>query len=260
MKKIFLLVFSIFSLSYANAQTKNVDLDVTMVYPKNTGGSDEIWSYKSTQIDVVVKNVGNTTLTSDNTFYYGFELDGKLMTVKEKHFDVFPPTYTIDSIYYGTGITLTPGDTFHIFKGIIFGFPEVMNGYHSFCLFLVPDTVTNLFKDVNRSNNAGCTNIKLYGGWPSAIDEVSGLGNTLSFVPNPAYNEVSTDIVLAHNKNVSLQVMDLSGRLVAEKDYGQLNAGHQQLTISVASLPQGFYISQLIVGENVYSGKLVVSR
>ncbi len=260
MKKIFALVFSIFSLSSVNAQTKNVDLDVTMIYPKNTGGSDEIWSFKDTQIDVIIKNVGNTILTPDNVFKVGFELDGVQMVVKEKNISVFPPTFHTDSVYYYTGLTLAPGDTVHIFKIIKFGFPEVQNGTHYFCMYVVPDPTTNLFKDVNRANNAGCTVIKLYGGWPNAIDEITGLNNTLTLIPNPAFDDVRTEINLSKQNNIILRIVDLSGRIVAEKEYGILNAGSQQLIMSVAALPQGFYISQLLVGDKTYSGKVVISK
>jgi hypothetical protein len=207
-----------------------------------------------------VKNVGKLTLQSQDQLFFGFELDGNVMSFTEKIVTVYPPIYEPHSIYYNTGVTLAPGDTFHIKKILQFGFPESQNGYHSFCFFALPDTTTATFIDGNRNNNVSCVNLLLYGGWPTSVNTLTDNNGTIDLNPNPAKDEAGTMVNLTEKDNVSMMLLDLSGRVVVRKDFGVVNAGENLLTIPVNNVPQGFYISQLHVGNRIYSGKLLVSH
>ena len=64
--------------------------------------------------------------------------------------------------------------------------------------------------------------------------------NTVFTYPNPVTNELHIDLELS-DADVVLHVYDLSGQLLIENKYGNLN-GKQTLSVDVSKLGKGSYI------------------
>lgn len=79
----------------------------------------------------------------------------------------------------------------------------------------------------------------------------------IQLYPNPAEDFAMMTLTNLDNQNVSLQVIDLNGRIVAERNYGELS-GAMNLPINTANFEAGMYSLRLTIGEKVTVKKLVV--
>jgi hypothetical protein len=91
-----------------------------------------------------------------------------------------------------------------------------------------------------------------------AVGIVTDLSNEDNFklFPNPTSGVTYIDITNTDNSNVNVKVMDMSGKLVSQRDY-DVN-GAMQLPIVTYGLDKGIYIVTLTVGDVVQQQKLVV--
>jgi len=90
------------------------------------------------------------------------------------------------------------------------------------------------------------------------VDEVRGDKTALAVYPNPAAGMVNFEYTAATNENVSVSILDMTGRLVAVLPL-QGNTGKTQW--NVANTPPGIYLYQLHTGNGVtQTGKLVISQ
>lgn len=90
------------------------------------------------------------------------------------------------------------------------------------------------------------------------VDEVAVLG--ISLYPNPTADNASLRFTLAKNAVVKADIVDITGKLVADLYSGQMAAGKQQLQPSVKALSQGIYFIRLMVdGASVKTIKLIKS-
>ncbi len=90
---------------------------------------------------------------------------------------------------------------------------------------------------------------------------VSLLGNR----PNPFSSGTSVYFTLARASNVSLEVFDLMGRLVASRDYGRQAAGPSHVMFRVEGLKSGLYTYRLRVAEQdgaptTVTGRMIIVR
>jgi len=246
MKRIVTLLCLLCSFSALKAQ-KNVDLDVVLVYPPL---NFNVTSTTPFLTDAVVKNIGTTTLDSGDVFYYGYALDGKVLVRRWNSQNEY--------ISYVTSRKLKPNDTMHLTNSFSFYFSEALNGPHSLCIFVMPDTITNSFKDNNKSNNAGCKNVILIGGGSLSVSDVQFSNAVLSVYPNPATDLLSFDLKLSASQNVQISLIDYTGRVVANKDLGTVNAGHQVVSFPVNDLAKGLYIYQVKINDEAQQGKIVI--
>jgi hypothetical protein len=82
---------------------------------------------------------------------------------------------------------------------------------------------------------------------------------SMTAFPNPADNEVNVKITLNDAQDVTLQIMDLSGKTIAVKVVGYLTKGSHNIKIDVAGIQTGTYI---VTGKSGTNGigtlKLVI--
>ena len=78
--------------------------------------------------------------------------------------------------------------------------------------------------------------------------------------PNPMSEEGYIDIELPENKNVTVEIYDLSGRLIDTPQNGVMPQGKSRLTIETSSFRSGTYIATLRSGEEVKVSKFVVMK
>lgn len=109
---------------------------------------------------------------------------------------------------------------------------------------------------------------KMSGSVPFSINVVSPLtavtppavGPAMQLSPNPANSEVRLAINLQNQGQGAVRLLDVQGRVVKAIDLGYLAAGLHQQTLDVATMPDGIYLVELMVGGQRTVQKLVVTE
>ncbi len=92
-----------------------------------------------------------------------------------------------------------------------------------------------------------------------SVDEISAL-NSLSVFPNPANDKFSVALDMAQSENVSMDVLDITGKVILSKDLGTLGIGQNLQMLDVSGLEAGIYLVNITVGTNQATTKLSVTR
>lgn len=82
---------------------------------------------------------------------------------------------------------------------------------------------------------------------------------SLKIYPNPAQNQVTISYNSKFNKTYLLEIFDLSGKRVAQRDI-EINTGNNRIEIDVYDIENGSYIVRLTDGNIVTQSKLVISK
>ena len=89
-------------------------------------------------------------------------------------------------------------------------------------------------------------------------NEVAEESVQLNIYPNPIRNNGNINITLAENAQVSYQIYDLSGRMVANNELGYYGQGNHTLTFDTSNLTSGSYIIRLQAGNKSETAKFLV--
>lgn len=73
--------------------------------------------------------------------------------------------------------------------------------------------------------------------------------------PNPAQDNTMIEFSLEQNDNVSLEIVDLNGKVVQNVYSGDLGAGQHRFPIATAELSAGMYLVRLVTDEGKYLTK-----
>ena len=88
--------------------------------------------------------------------------------------------------------------------------------------------------------------IPVEGNPPVGWQEISSISDKLVVkgpFPNPTAKDISLNIILKERSNLSIQILDLNGRLVHEEQYSAVEAGEHTYQINqIASFANGLYI------------------
>ncbi len=77
--------------------------------------------------------------------------------------------------------------------------------------------------------------------------------------PNPANENSNLELELTQDAEVEVQVLDLTGKLVTSRNYGQLN-GNLVLPINTQNFENGSYFIKLRINDKISTRKLVVTH
>ena len=89
------------------------------------------------------------------------------------------------------------------------------------------------------------------------IEELSHIVSNFEIYPNPARDLTNINLVLENRERVTLQIIDIAGKVVRTKDYGQLN-GAYTLPIGLNDLESGIYFVTLLIGNQAITQKLII--
>lgn len=129
-----------------------------------------------------------------------------------------------------------------------------LNELHIVALLIDPsgDIDNAGYETVNDAIANGFTDASIEVG----IDEQSQ-NNQISVYPNPAADMTSIKLGSVENQTVVVKVTDINGRLISEKNYGEMN-GEVTLPVNTSLLEGGVYLVQVTIGEQQQSIRLVV--
>ena len=89
------------------------------------------------------------------------------------------------------------------------------------------------------------------------VKELSQIVSKFEIYPNPAQRTANINIDLKSEENVSLQIVDLTGKMVKTINFGKLN-GAYILPIDLADMKAGMYFVNLWIGNQTITQKLMV--
>jgi len=88
--------------------------------------------------------------------------------------------------------------------------------------------------------------------------ENSLLEASLDVFPNPADDQASVVFELESNEEVSLTLLDITGKVINRQSYGLMSQGSQRIELNTANLSEGLYFVNLRVGDNQTVRKIAV--
>lgn len=116
---------------------------------------------------------------------------------------------------------------------------------------------TILYDDVIEANDSNCITVL-------TINPV-GIANTsskalFSLYPNPTNSKLNYGIDLESTNNVTINVFDLSGRLMQTDHVDSVLKGRHILTFDYSTLSEGTYFFDVMIGDKKYNGRFVIIK
>lgn len=252
MKKIFTLIAAACCLSTAlQAQVaRNIDMESKLisVTPNKVGPGENF------VVTGVLKYVGTTPIKITDTVIYGFSYGGALLTIGS------------GSTFYKTPKAMVTGDTFQVSRTLNWNpYYSVADSTKDFCLLVgIINRSADSATDKTTTNNTSCVpHTRKKNDTPPAGIQSDLAESQLAKVgvyPNPAKNEVTINVVMDHNSDVAVKVYDITGRMVINETKGTLAKGEHNLKLNTAKLNNGIYMYQVVMGEQVESGKITINK
>lgn len=97
--------------------------------------------------------------------------------------------------------------------------------------------------------------------WDDAVEGLTR--NNLTFYgsyPNPAVNTANIKFALANSSEVSIEIIDLSGRTLNLINKGNMGAGEHIVPVSTAELASGTYLFMIKAGADAFASKMTVTK
>ncbi len=110
----------------------------------------------------------------------------------------------------------------------------------------------------NAGNNVYLDDINI--GSISSTPEQEVFKSGLTVYPNPAAGEFNLDFELIEAGKIRVEVLDLMGRQVLNKDFGFQASGAQTIQIPGSELSNGMYLIRMHVGETIIDRKLMIQH
>lgn len=246
MKKIYTILSAMLCLSIGAKAQRQLDIATTLIAPAN---GTTIASQQPFNFSFSIKNVGTQNVKVTDTIVYAITLGGQAITTNG---------LVLNQPLAANATVTTP------VSNASFMFPATANGNQQFCVVaLIVNRSADSSKDINMSNNAGCSQVTLINGSAAGVQNItySVVTNSVKEIyPNPVSDMANLSISLVVKSEVSVRVLDLSGRVVLTQNEGSLSQGDHIVKLNTSALQNGMYLYQVVMGENVSSGKLFISK
>jgi hypothetical protein len=90
-----------------------------------------------------------------------------------------------------------------------------------------------------------------------SIADQNQIDANLAVYPNPANEYTSIKVQLKNEQNVTLKLIDMNGRTVASRNYGQMN-GASEIQLNTLNFEAGLYLIQLTLDNTIVSRRLII--
>jgi hypothetical protein len=94
----------------------------------------------------------------------------------------------------------------------------------------------------------------------TGVNEHAGIVASLSNMPNPAKDATTINYDLKEVSDVSVSVLDITGKQLFSLNQGVQHAGAHSVKINISELPDGMYFYSLRAGSSVSTQKLIIVR
>ncbi len=253
-----------FTGTYNAATTKTINLKVWSVGPRTLlGGHVYSSGYPNTvlaQRNVSIKNLGiNPAGTGDTIKFFSFTAPTPL--ISQSFFAGYDINYNFSALGGDTINLISSDDGERISDPLLFEGQDTILNVQNAVMFDDNSWNDDLFENSGISHNLFVFPI-VVSRTPTSVPMLSK--NELSFYgayPNPAQNTANIKYVLNKDADVTVSVMDITGRLVQTVQQPKQFAGEHLASINTAVLPAGDYIYVLKTSRgSVIGSKLTVTH
>lgn len=248
------LALFVMSISYAlSAQTRYTDLEVEGISP-----SGEIKNGTKLPLKFKITNHGpDDEIPGDTTFYRLYQVKDGVVT------EVY--SGTLSGAAKLAGESSSYRDNYSINS---FNFPDLKEPITlDFCFELFTkaylengDSIVLSRQDTNSSNNLNCTKVTVVPRTTS-IPKNEMMERAFMIYPNPA------DKMIVFNREgdaytgaLKVAISDLSGRILLEHQFKELEVKSSALSLDVAQLPTGVYIVSFQTKAASVAQRLTIAR
>ncbi len=95
---------------------------------------------------------------------------------------------------------------------------------------------------------------------PASVSENTSLTNSLNAFPNPASHVVTFSYALASESNVTINITDITGKIVASINEGTKANGSYTTQFNTAALSAGTYFYSVVTNNGAATKKLVITK
>lgn len=108
-------------------------------------------------------------------------------------------------------------------------------------------------------NNGSTTTIAeaIANGYVTGTNTAYLPGFSVNVFPNPTVGDATLEVNLSSPQNVVVTISDVTGKVVATNNYGELN-GNLLLPINTSGFESGIYVVEIRTGDSVSTSKLIV--
>lgn len=240
MKKFLLLVAVAVSAITVNAQ-RTVDIQTTLNAPANGAN---VRAGTPFTLNFTVKNLGPDTVKVGDTVTFFMVLGTNIQPSTQTTYVVTQPLAPDSSVTLTSGNQSVSGGT---------------SGALQVCALVVLNMragVDTVRDNVAGGNNVSCNNVN----YSVGIKEILGGENTVKMYPNPVSTEGTISYNLTNAYNVSVKVMDLTGRVVANVFEGHQEAGEQTVKFNAENLANGVYLYEISIDGESHTEKFIVNK
>ncbi|MDP4953915.1 MAG: T9SS type A sorting domain-containing protein [Flavobacteriales bacterium] len=93
-----------------------------------------------------------------------------------------------------------------------------------------------------------------------SVDEAVAFEASMNVYPNPTVGEATLNFVVATSTEVSYQIVDMVGKVVANNALGTLAPGEQRVTLDMNNLEAGVYMINVTAGSTVASTRITIAK
>ena len=91
------------------------------------------------------------------------------------------------------------------------------------------------------------------------IEEMETIGQAIVY-PNPAQNEVNVGVYLNESTEVSINIYDITGKLVTEGYNGLMNSGENIVKLNTTDLTSGLYSTVITTSKSTKNMRLILTK
>ncbi len=95
---------------------------------------------------------------------------------------------------------------------------------------------------------------------PTGLESSLSEQHALAIYPNPANDKVTIDFTLNRPSEISLEIVDITGRSVMSKRLGAKDSGKHSVNLNITELDQSSYVLLVKTREGDKQGRLVINR
>ena len=94
----------------------------------------------------------------------------------------------------------------------------------------------------------------------TSVDDIRKDKASLTVYPNPTAQKTNVSFDLSESKSVSVEVFDLTGKLMFTENKGTMVAGKHNVELDLSAYSEGFYFMNVRLNEEVITRKISVVR
>lgn len=131
-------------------------------------------------------------------------------------------------------------------KKLFARFNRTSSGSSADTIFFTSTGLTTQKIVVSGTNNVGINQVNIMRGF--------------NMYPNPAQQNITVDFILDNKSDVTIQIIDITGRIVLENNFENLIEGRNSVNMNISEIKNGFYFIKTESINSSVTSRLLISK